>query len=106
MTVSGMKRSMEDMQMQVDSDVFTAQTGTSVIQSINECVRYKKYFYSRFEYIYIPFIKMFMILILIYVHEYVYVFSLEVPKILPTVLKNLKLKPWPFSDPSTFPLKI
>ena len=53
MTVSGMKRSMEDMQ--VDSDVFTSQTGISVIQSINECVRYKKYFYSRFKYACTPY---------------------------------------------------
>lgn len=36
MTVSAMKRSVDDMQ--VDSDVFAAQAGTSIIQSVKECV--------------------------------------------------------------------
>lgn len=36
MTVSAMKRSVDDMQ--VDSEVFTAQAGTSIIQSVKECV--------------------------------------------------------------------
>ena len=37
MTVSGLKRSVDDMQ--VDSDFLTETTGTSIIQSVNECVR-------------------------------------------------------------------
>ena len=36
MTVSGMKRSADDMQ--VDSDFLNETAGTSIIQSINECV--------------------------------------------------------------------
>lgn len=37
MTVSGMKRSSDDMQ--VDTDIFSSQAGTSIIATINECVK-------------------------------------------------------------------
>ena len=83
MTVSAMKRSVDDMQ--VDSDAFTAQAGTSIIQSVKECVKNNSQVCQYFNQIFVVF------------------FSSVALNLLFILPKTPKLKPSPSSVPSIFP---